>query len=193
MTPIKQMFGVAGLLGRAVRIVTGVLLGLTLMTKAHAQGDIPSGTIGGTGSGPYNYSLSFTDAAGATDPIGSVWYAWVPGAFFLPDDPASATAPTGWTASIAANSIQFVASSSAFDIAPGQTLSGFGYQADFSPATLASTPNSGESVAYAGGLFSDAGETFTVAATPEPATPALFAAGVVALYLVRRWRIKAAV
>lgn len=152
-------------------------------SAAFAQGDIPSGTIIGSGSGPFSYSLTFSDGAGATAGIGSVWYAWVPGQFFLPGTPTGASAPTGWTANVNGNSVQYVASSSAYDIQPGQSLSGFGYTATFSPATLASTPNSGESDAYTGGLFSDGGAIFTVQAVPEPSTLGLLGAGVLGLVL----------
>ena len=152
-------------------VVAG-LLGMALITAAafstHGQGQIASGTIGSSGSGPYSYSLTFTDAGGATSPVGSVWYAWVPGAFYLPSSPTSVSAPAGWTATISGNSVQYVASSAANYIQPGQSLSGFGYQATFSPAQLAAAPNSGVSVAYSGGLFSDAGNTFTVQNVPEP-------------------------
>ena len=173
---------------RATTVACGVLLGLLLTTKTHAQGEIPSGTISGSGAGPYNYALTFSDAAGATSPIVSVWYAWVPGQFYLPSDPTSASAPAGWTASIANNSIQFVADSAANDIAAGETLSGFGYQATFSPAELSAAPNSGVSVAYSGGLFSDGGSTFTVAPAPEPSAALLLIPGVAALWSVRRYR-----
>jgi hypothetical protein len=184
-TIMNPLFCAAGPLGRARSLACGLLLGLMITAKAHAQGDIPSGTIAGTGSGPYSYSLTFSDAAGATSPVGSVWYARVPGAFFLPSSPTSASAPAGWTAKVVGDSVQFVASSSAFDIAAGGSLSGFGYIASFSPSTLAAAPNSGVSVAYSGGLFSDGGETFTVQSTPEPSPSLLLATGAAALFFVR--------
>jgi hypothetical protein len=159
-------------------------------TLAHAQGQLASGTVSGTGSGTYTYSLSFSDASGATSPIGSVWYSWIPGFFYLPGTPTSASAPTGWTATVSSHSVQYVASSSSFDILAGQTLSGFGYQATFSPAQLAAAPNSGESVAYSGGLFSDSGDTFTVSAVPEPSTLALVATGAAGVFCLGRRKMK---
>ena len=168
------------------KILLGFVLAFGTATFVHAQGEIASGTIGSSGSSPYLYSLTFSDAAGATSSIGSVWYSWVPGQFFLPGVPTSASAPVGWTATISANSIQFVANSAANDIAAGQSLSGFSYQANFSPTQLAAAPNSGVSVAYSGGLFSDAGNTFTVQPVPEPSACALLLLGATAFGLIRR-------
>ena len=174
---MKHLLSPSGLpvrtLPTAARVFFSLALAIGSGTLARAQGQLGSGTISGTGSGPYTYSLTFSDQAGASSPIGSVWYAWIPGQFFLPGTPTSASAPAGWTATISGHSVQFVANSSAFDITPGQSLSGFGYVATFSPATLAGTANSGMSVAYSAGLFSDAGNTFTVQLVPEPSAAML--------------------
>src|SRR5262249_17003716 len=164
----------------ASAVLGGILLGLSLAAGASAT-VVPSGTISSSGNGPYNYSLTFSDAASATSPVGSVWYAWVPGLFFLPGAPSSPVAPPGWTASVSGHSVQYVANSPANYIAPGQSLSGFGYQATFTPAELAAARNSGESVAYMAGLFSDAGVTFTVQPVPEPSTLSFLAFGAGAL------------
>jgi hypothetical protein len=163
------------------RIFLALALAAASVGSTWAQGDVPSGTISSSGSGPYTYNLIFSDATGATGSIGSVWYAWVPGQFFLPGTPTGASAPTGWSATISGDSIQFVASSSTFDIAPGSSLSGFSYQATFTPAALAGAANSGKADAYTGGLFSDGGQIFTVQSVPEPSTLALLGAGL-ALY-----------
>jgi hypothetical protein len=172
----------------ATRFVLGFALATSAATIVHAQGQVPSGTIGSSGAGPYTYALTFSDAVGATSPVGSVWYAWVPGQFYLPGTPTSASAPAGWTATIFANSIQFIANSGAFDILAGQSLSGFSYQATFTPAQLAAAANSGVSDAYHAGLFSDGGQIFTVQilAVPEPAVPALVALGAIILWGLRR-------
>ncbi len=162
---------------------------------AWAQGEMPSGTLTSSGSGPsYNYNLTFADAAGASSPIGSVWYAWtatISPFFYLPGPPSSPTVPTGWTASIVGNSIQFSASSSIYDIQPGNSLSGFGYSATFTPAQLAATANSGLSVAYSGGIEAapdTAGVMFTVAIVPEPSALALLGTGLGLCWVRRRTR-----
>lgn len=163
---------------------TILTLALTVVATASvlAQGDIPSGTISGSGSGPYTYDITFSDSASSTSPIGSIWYAWVPGQFFLPGTPSGASAPSGWTANIVANSIQFTANSAANDIPIGGSLSGFTYNASFSPSTLFGTANSGKSDAYMAGLETDAGEIFFVTQTvPEPSTLALLGIGAGAL------------
>jgi len=171
----------------AARMLFGLTLAAAAVTLVHAQGQIASGTIDSTGTGPYVYNLTFGNAVGATSSVGSVWYAWIPGQFFLPGTPTSASAPAGWTATIFNNSIQYVASSSANYLTPGQSLSGFSYQAAFSPAQLAAAPNSGVSVAYSAGLFSDAGQTFTVQVVPvpEPSGQMFLLLGATTLWFVR--------
>src|ERR1035438_7414394 len=107
---------------RAGIILLGLMLAVGTATTVLAQGQIASGTISGTGSGPYTYNLSFSDAAGSLSPVGSVWYGWVPGFFYLPGVPTSASAPSGWSESIQGDSIQFTANSPASYIAPGSSL-----------------------------------------------------------------------
>ena len=171
----------------------GLILAATTFS-AHGQGEIASGTLSSSGSGPFSYSLTFSDAAGATAPIGSIWYSWTattPPFFYLPGTPSSASAPAGWTASIQSSSIQFTANSPANDIQPGNSLSGFGFQATFTPAQVASAAHSGLSVAYSGGIEAppdSAGYTFTVAAVPEPGSLALMLAGAGAWAVSRRRR-----
>jgi len=168
-------------------ILPGFVLAFGVTAFVHAQGEIGSGTIQGSGSGTFTYDLTFSDAAGATSPIGSIWYSWVPGFFYLPGVPSAASAPSGWTATVFGNSVQYVANAATNDIVPGQSLSGFGYTASFTPAQLAAAPNSGVSVAYAGGLQTDPGNTFSVqTVVPEPSEAMLLFSGAGAFWFVRR-------
>lgn len=177
-------------------VFLGLMLAAGVATSAHAQGEIATGTVSGSGTGPYTYDLTFGASPSSLSPVGSVWYAWVPGFFYLPGVPitGSAHAPSGWTATIFANSVQFAANSPANAIPIGQTLSGFSYQANFTPAQLAGTANSGRSVAYAGGIETDPGFTFTVqtVTVPEPSTFALIAAASAGLLLANRRKLWAA-
>lgn len=172
------------------KLAIGAAIVAGAATHVEAQGEVASGTVSSSGSGPYTYDLTFADGSGASQPIGSVWYAWIPGQFYLPGTPTGASAPKGWTATVFNNSVQFVAGSSADDILPGASLSGFSYQASFTPAQLASAANSGKSVAYNGPLFNDGGNTFTVTVAPEPSSIALLVTGAAGLFMARR-RIRA--
>jgi hypothetical protein len=189
----SNLIRLAGITAAAGRILLGLLLVAGTAASVLAQGQIASGTISGSGSGPYTYSLSFSDAAGSLSPVGSVWYAWVPGFFYLPGTPTSASAPAGWTATISGDSVQFMANAPADYITAGQTLSGFSYQATFSPAQLAAAPNSGRSDAYSAGLFSDTGYIFTVqiVSAPEPSTLTLLICGAAGLCLAGWRRLRA--
>ncbi len=161
-----------------------LVIALGTASAALAQGELGVGSISGSGSGPYTYSLTFSDQSGASSPIGSIWYGWVPGDFYLPSAPSSPITPTGWTATVQSDSIKFVASSSLYDITAGNSLSGFGYTASFSPSQLAADPNASDSYAYSGAIQGDAGEEFHVQIAPEPSSLGLMAVGVLSLALV---------
>jgi hypothetical protein len=167
------------LLTAAMALALGGSLTLQAQT-INANGQV-SGLL--SSPGVYHYSLTIGEGLGTTTPIGSIWYAWVPGVFYLPSVPTSASAPAGWTATVFANSIQFSANSAADDIAPG-TSKTFDYFATFSPTQLAAAPNSGVSVAYAGAVdASSPSEIFSVQTVPEPSIAAL---GLVGLFLDRK-------
>src|SRR6516165_7604244 len=116
--PLTKGFPVSSL----AKVCLGLALSMAISTAVRAQGQLGSGTISGAGSGPYTYILTFQDLPGASSTIGSVWYAWVPGSFYLPGTPTSASAPPGWTATISGASIQFTANAPANYLTPGQSL-----------------------------------------------------------------------
>lgn len=104
----------------------------------------PSGTITTVSTGAQNtYAMTFKDASDATQPIGTVWFAWVPGEDFLPTAPLSESSPAGWNVNAVTHggatdgyAIQWVASSAASDIPIGGSLSGFGFTTADSPASI---------------------------------------------------------
>jgi hypothetical protein len=181
-----------GIIPAAGKILLGLILAAGSTASVRGQGEIASGLISSSGSGPFSYSLSFSDASGATSPIGSVWYGWTTSGFFLPGVPTGASAPAGWTALVDGTSVQYSANSPANDILAGHSLSGFGYTATFSPAQLAAAPNSEMSEAYSAGFFSDAGNIFTVQVSPvpEPSTLTLLVGGATGLFLAGRRRLR---
>ncbi|HEX4123656.1 MAG TPA: hypothetical protein VHY37_02955 [Tepidisphaeraceae bacterium] len=167
--------------------------------------EVPSGTISTVSSGASNtYAVTIQDGATATDPIGTVWFAWVPGNDFLATSPTADTSPTGWTVNAITHggpsdgyAIQWVASSSTYDIPIGGSLSGFGFATADSSSAI-----DGDSIfypgtpvlttfAYSAGPFSDAGTEFVVTPAPEPT--ALTAAALPVILLLRRRRSATAI
>jgi hypothetical protein len=147
----------------------------------------PSGTITTVSTSPnFTYAMTIKDASDATEPIGTVWFAWVPGEDFLTTSPLSETSPAGWNVNAITHggpsdgyAIQWLASSAASDIPAGGSLSGFGFTTADSPASIAgkspfypTTPVL-TTFAYSAAPFSDAGTQFAVTPVPEPASLAV--------------------
>jgi len=178
-----------------VAIALGVALGLAASTTSYAQGNgiTATGTltdVPGAGN-TFDYTLTVDNSASSLNPIGSFWYGWVPGEFFLPTAPSSEGTPANWTATVVtalgASSIQFATSTTGSKIAPGGALS-FSFVSTDTPAVLAGdAPNHpgtpiGTTVAYAAAIQSDSGDTFVVQSiVPEPSALALIGMGAVGL------------
>lgn len=142
-----------------------------LSESATAQLSLVSTT--GTQANPvYHYSITVNDTG--TTNIGTFWFAWVPGADFLPSSPSAVSNPTGWTDTLTGTNnssdgtaIEWVASSNA--ITPGHSLTGFDFTTTDSPAALAGNSPTHPadkvltSFIYSGAPFSDAGVQFDVA------------------------------
>jgi len=173
-----------------------VMAGLTVTWSGQAQGITgASATLSGVaGSGnTYDYTLVLNNSAAATTSIEGLWYAWVPGAFYLPTQPSSASAGTsGWTAAIVGNSIQFKGGAGDA-IAPGGSDT-FTFVSTDTPTTLAGDTGGnvpiGTSYAYPGAVGGNVtgAEEFVVQSVPQPSALGLLATGsLCALTFGRKW------
>ena len=120
----------------------------------------------------------------------------------MPADPTNVLAPTGWNVQVTHGAspdgyaIQYVASSSAFDLAPGSSLSGFGFTSTDGPAVLDGNSPAYPtfpvltSFVYQGNPFQGASEQFVVqqGSVPEPSTLALGTLGLLACFAYQRLR-----
>lgn len=131
----------------------------------------PTTIAGGT---HYDAAVSNT----GTTTIGTFWFAWIPGQFYLSAVPTTITSPAGWTGSVVGNasgsSIRWQASSAASYIPAGGNLSGFGFNSTNNPAFMSgnavnfpSTPVT-TSFFYIGAAFGDAGFRTVVSVVPTP-------------------------
>jgi hypothetical protein len=167
------------------RLPVAIAAGLAVSTMAsRAQGIQASATLVGTAGtgGTYDYVLTVDNSATATTSIEGFWYAWIPGHFFLPSVPSTASGEiSGWTATVDGDSIQFQGAAGDA-IAPGGSAS-FSFVTTDSPTALAGTSDGfpiDDSVTYPGPInFSSASpnEEITVLSAPEPSALALLGAG----------------
>lgn len=183
------------------RVLMALVVTVAAAGSAKGQGIIDAtGTFtAAPGAGNTSaYTLMLQNNSDSTSPIGSFWFGWVPGQFYLPSTPSSAQAATGWTENIVngggASSIQFVASSSSFYLAPGSSLSFEFNSADPLAVMEGNAPNHPTvpvttSVVYGNGLFSTPSETIVFGAVPEPSTLALVLAGCLGWRLAGKRRI----
>lgn len=144
----------------------------------------------------YNYNISLHNTG--TTPIGTFWFAWIPGQDYMATAPITITNPSTWASTVTGGggsngyAILWTAGTT---IPAGGTLSTFSFTSADAPASFNGnsvfypTTPVGTSFVYSGGPFSDSGYQFVVtqaAATPEPASLSLLAIG--GLAAVRRRR-----
>jgi hypothetical protein len=163
--------------------------GISYAASAMAGPIDASATVSAIADGPnWDYTITLKNLISSTDSVQTFWYAWVPGADFLPTSPSSVSSPTGWTDQIThfpnvstnGYAIQFVTTSAA--LTPGSELE-FKFTSADTPAQLAGdspfypgTPV-GTSFLYSGAPFQGDSLQFVVTSVPEPSTLTLALVG----------------
>ena len=164
---------------RIVILVFALATGLCAR-PAFSAGIDASGVLTSKADGPnFDYSITLTNSSSSTDPIGTFWFAWVPGKDFLPTNPFDITTPNGWAEKVThagagdGYAIQFVASAGSA-LAAGSSLTGFGFTSADTPAQLVGSspfyPTFPATTAfvYNGAPFSSVSEQFVVSVSPVP-------------------------
>jgi hypothetical protein len=170
-------------LKRSVFLTIALATGL-VATPAFASGIDASGVLTSKpAGGDFDYSITLTNSNASPNPIGTFWFGWVPGKDFLPTAPFDITAPTGWVEQVTHGgatdgfAIQFIDKTGPL-LAPGSSLSGFGFTSADTPAQLAGsspfypgTPAT-TSFVYNGAPFSTFSDQFVVSveSVPEPSS-----------------------
>jgi hypothetical protein len=185
----------------SISLALAVAAGLAAATvSSQAQGILATGILTDVpgGGGTFDYTLTVNNSASATTSIEGFWYAWIPGFFFLPTTPSSASGGvSGWSATIVSTSIQYQGTAGNA-IAPGGSAA-FTFVSTDSPATLAGNSQGhpiGDSYAYPGtisfSVSTPPDEAVTVlSVVPEPSTYALMLAGSFVLLAARRRKLHA--
>ena len=185
---------------RVMAFCVAALLGLAEIATAQTP-PAASASIQATSTGPANtYSLTLSDSISSSSPVGTFWFAWIPGEDLLSASPTNVTSPSGWQAFVEGGyyggySIEWYALSPSSYLPAGYSLTGFGFNSPDTPDALSGssrvypgTPTL-TSYMYSAGPFSDAGTQVVVSqlpTTPEPASIA--ATAPLAVLLCRRSR-----
>lgn len=176
------------------RAVFGFGSVLLASTSAIAQlgGSATVTPTAGPGAGNWTYSVAVNNSG--TTPIGTLWFAWIPGQNYLFSTPTNISSPAGWSASTIGSgsnvSVRWTASNTTTDINAGGSLGGFSFVSTMSPTQMAGdSPNFNVPVTtsffYSGAAFSDAGFRFVATVVP---TPSAAVVGVLGLAVMGRRR-----
>ncbi len=178
---------------RFLRFAPAIIAGWAAATSAgEAQGvsGVTATLSGAPGAGnTYDYTLTLFN--GGATPVEGLWYAWIPGAFYLPSQPSSAAGgSSGWTGSIVNNSIQFKGGAgTALDQGSSDA---FAFVTTDSPTALAGDTGGGvpigTSYAFPGAVGGNVtgAEEFVVQSVPEPSALGLLAAGSLFFWAIGR-------
>jgi hypothetical protein len=126
-------------------------------------------------SGQYVNTISIQNTGTTT--VGTFWFGWIPEINFLPSAPTDIMAPPGWYGYVIPDvtydtySIEWYSYLPLYNIAPGGSLSGFGFTSGDSPEALQARSDSypryfcTDSYLYMGTPEGDPGYFFNVAVT----------------------------
>ncbi|MBX9737026.1 MAG: hypothetical protein K2X32_08875 [Phycisphaerales bacterium] len=131
----------------------------------------------------YDVSISNT----GTTPIGTLWFAWIPGQNYLTSQPTSIQSAAGWTpaaiGSGSAWSVRWTAQNTSVDINAGGSLGGFSFVSSMTPTAISgnspvftTTPVT-TSFFYEAAAFGDPGFRFVASVIPTPGAAGVLAAG----------------
>jgi hypothetical protein len=163
------------------------VVGLMLGSRATWGAIGASATISATqlGANSYEYSLTLNNTG--TTPIGTFWYAWIPGYNLLRNTPTQISSPSGWTGDTSAPEPYGVASdqwvNTLTPLQPGQSLSGFKFDTPEAPASIFGNSDYGLPVGYSyvyiGAPETDPGALIIPSVvTPEPGTLGIMLVGI---------------
>ena len=179
----------------SIRFALAIAAGLAVSTvSSHAQS--ATATISGVAAGGgFNYTITLLNT-GAFN-LNDFWYGWTASGNNLPSSPTSPLNSLGWDNHLSGNSITWI-NSSGTALTPGHSAT-FTFASTATPTAI-TTPPSGGSVVYVGGITftednpGDSSPEFSpvLVAAPEPSSLGLLMAGLFVLAGSMRIRALAA-
>jgi hypothetical protein len=183
---------------KKMTFLTTMALAAALAGKATAAETATTSISGTPIAGGFQYDISVTNTSTDGSTIGTLWFAWIPGDFYMEATPTDPGNSAGWQNNIIAGggeSIQWQAGSNSLLLAPGGTDQ-FTFDSTEPISQLEGLSTEGNkltettSFLYSGDVaFAGTGVQIVIpAAVPEPATLGMLALSGGALLLRRRRR-----